>query len=59
MERGMKEPYIEGVAIHDGPSRALAFHEGASEALAGRGNAIRITAVPEVGWWAEGGSGGQ
>lgn len=24
----MKEPYMEGVAIHDGPSDALAFHQG-------------------------------
>ena len=31
----MKEPYIEGVAIHDGPESCAGFREGASEALTG------------------------
>jgi hypothetical protein len=31
LEEGMKEPYIEGVAIHGGPSDALAFREGAAK----------------------------
>jgi hypothetical protein len=31
----MKEPYIEGVAIHGGPESCVGFREGASEALTG------------------------
>jgi len=31
MELGMREPYIEGVAIQVTPSHALAFREGAAK----------------------------
>jgi len=35
MEMGMREPYIEGVAIHGGPESCVGVCEGAGEALAG------------------------
>ena len=35
MEKGMKEPHIEGVAIHDGPESCVGIREGAGEALTG------------------------
>ena len=31
MKKGMKESYIEGVALHDGPVHALATREGAAK----------------------------
>ena len=31
----MKEPYIEGVATHDGPESCAGFREGVGEALTG------------------------
>jgi len=31
----MKEPYIEGVATHDGPESCVGVREGADEALTG------------------------
>jgi hypothetical protein len=31
----MKEPYVEGVAIHDGPESCVGLRKGASEALTG------------------------
>ncbi len=33
MEMGMKEPYIEGVAIHGGPEPCVGGPRGRSEAL--------------------------
>jgi hypothetical protein len=33
MEMRMKEPYIEGVAIHDGPEPCVGDPRGRSEAL--------------------------
>ena len=35
MEKGMKEPYIEGVAIRGGPESCVGVREGAGEALTG------------------------
>jgi NADPH-dependent curcumin reductase CurA len=35
MEKGMEEPYIEGVAIHDGPESCVGVREGGGEALTG------------------------
>jgi hypothetical protein len=35
MEMGMEEPYVEGVAIHDGPESCVAVREGGGEALTG------------------------
>src|SRR6266542_299008 len=35
MERGMKEPYIEGVAIHDDPESCVGVRGDAGEALTG------------------------
>jgi hypothetical protein len=35
MEKGMKEPYVEGLAIHDGPESCVGVCEGAGEALTG------------------------
>src|SRR5215217_1704649 len=35
MEKGMREPYIEGVAIHGGPESCVGVREGAGEALTG------------------------
>ena len=35
MELGMKEPYIEGVAIHGDPESCVGVREGVGEALAG------------------------
>src|SRR5881396_2386160 len=35
MERGMREPYIEGVAIHGGPESCVGVREDGGEALAG------------------------
>src|SRR5687768_5510460 len=35
MELGMKEPHIEGVAIHGGPESCVGVREGAVEALIG------------------------
>jgi hypothetical protein len=32
---GMKEPYVEGVAAHDGPESCAGVREGVGEALAG------------------------
>jgi len=31
----MKEPYVEGVAIHDGPESCVAVRKGGGEALTG------------------------
>ncbi len=35
MEERMEEPYIEGVATHDGPESCAGFREGVGEALTG------------------------
>jgi hypothetical protein len=35
MEMGMEEPYVEGVAIHDGPESCVVVREGGGEALTG------------------------
>ena len=35
MEMGMEEPYVEGVATHDGPESCVAAREGGGEALTG------------------------
>jgi hypothetical protein len=35
MKEGMREPYIEGVAIHGGPEPCVGAREDAGEALAG------------------------
>jgi hypothetical protein len=35
MEKGMREPYIEGVATHDGPESCVGVCEGVGEALTG------------------------
>ena len=35
MEKGMREPYIEGVATHDGPESCVGVREGGGEALTG------------------------
>src|SRR6266851_10326174 len=35
MEKGMREPYIEGVAIHGGPESCVGDPRGRSEALTG------------------------
>jgi hypothetical protein len=35
MEMGMEEPYVEGVATHDGPESCVAVREGGGEALTG------------------------
>jgi RNA-directed DNA polymerase len=35
MEKGMREPYIEGVATHDGPESCVGVCEGGGEALTG------------------------
>ena len=35
MEKGMREPYIEGVATHDGPESCVDVCEGGGEALTG------------------------
>jgi RNA-directed DNA polymerase len=35
MEERMKEPYIEGVATHDGPESCAGFREEVGEALTG------------------------
>jgi hypothetical protein len=39
----MKEPYVEGVAIHDGPESCVAVREGGDEALTG----VRVGRVIE------------
>ena len=31
MEKGMREPYIEGVATHDGPESCVGVREGAAK----------------------------
>ena len=33
MKEGMKEPYIEGVAIHDGPEPCAGARKGIGEVL--------------------------
>src|SRR2546423_13522241 len=43
MEMGMEEPYVEGVAIHDGPESCVAVREGGGEALTG----VRVGRVIE------------
>ena len=35
MKKGMKESYVEGVALHDGPDHALATREGAAKRWTG------------------------
>jgi hypothetical protein len=35
MEERMEEPYIEGVATHDGPESCVGFREEVGEALTG------------------------
>jgi hypothetical protein len=35
MGMGMREPYVEGVAIHSGPESGVGVREGAGEALTG------------------------
>jgi RNA-directed DNA polymerase len=35
MEKEMKELYVEGVAIHDGPELCAGVREGVGEALTG------------------------
>jgi hypothetical protein len=35
MEKGMKESYIEGIAIHDDPESCVVARKGAGEALTG------------------------
>jgi RNA-directed DNA polymerase len=35
MEKGMEEPYVEGVATHDGPESCVGVREGDGEALTG------------------------
>ena len=35
MGMGMREPYVEGVAIHSGPESCVGVREGAGEALTG------------------------
>ena len=35
MEMGMEEPYVEGVATHDGPESCAGAREGGGEALTG------------------------
>jgi hypothetical protein len=35
MGMGMREPYVEGVAIHSGPESCVGVREGVGEALTG------------------------
>ncbi len=35
MGKGMEEPYVEGVATHDGPESCVGVREGGGEALTG------------------------
>jgi hypothetical protein len=60
MELGMREPYVEGVAMHDDPESCVGVPRGRSEALTGGVQAgllsreIRRFGVPTSCLWAEG-----
>jgi hypothetical protein len=55
MGMGMREPYVEGVAIHSGPESCVGVREGAGEALTGV--RARVTAKSVGAALLEGGSG--